>query len=150
MDLVSGKTDQGENLTNLDGIVEVRIFALDFNGSRSETLNETVTIPTLNNGPVIVDAVFVNGSNGLRLWSNASDSDNAISTITIAVYRDLTPLGDPVLERTYWINQSTANITDIIVPGALPSGNYLITAYATDMLGKVSAFSGFQRYTLPV
>lgn len=103
-----------------------------------------------NEPPRIDSLSFENGPNGLRLWSNASDSDDSILSITIVVYRDLTPMGDPVLERTYWFNQSSANITDVIIPGVLPPGDYLLTAYATDLLGKESALSGFQRFTLPV
>jgi len=102
-----------------------------------------------NNPPVIVDAVFVNGANGMRVWVNASDIDNAISTITIAVYANVSPLGNSVFQKVYWVNQSTANITGVILLSNLPAGNYLITTYATDMLGKESASSAFQSFTLP-
>lgn len=100
--------------------------------------------------PVIVDAVFVNGSNGLRFWINASDSKDEISTVTIAVYNDSIPLGSPVLKRTYWVNQTVANVTGVLTLFDLPSGNYFVAAYATDMLGNDSTLSELKRVTLPI
>jgi hypothetical protein len=48
------------------------------------------------------------------------------------------------------MNQSTANISDVISLGALSAGDYLIRAYAVDVLEKESEFRGFYSFSLPV
>lgn len=148
-DLNSGRSLQNENLTNLDGRLIVRVFASDFNGSLSVIHTRTAMIPSANYGPIIVSESIVLSANGMRAWINASDRDDAISRITILIYSNGTPLGSPVIERVYWVNQSTANVTDVIYLATLPDGKYLIISYGTDMRGKDSVFSGFHNFTLP-
>lgn len=109
-----------------------------------------LTMPTMNLAPVMVNEVFVNSQNGMRVWANASDPDDAIYTITVEIYVNSTPLGDPVLVEVYYINQSTANVSDVISLGTLPAGDYLIRAYAVDVLEKESEFQGFYSFSLPV
>lgn len=101
-----------------------------------------------NLAPSVDSFVIMNTANGMMIWVNASDSDSAISSIKVSAYLDATPLGSPMFEKLYWVNKSTANITDVLFLGNLPSGNYVIQTSAIDMLGKESAPSGYQHFTL--
>jgi hypothetical protein len=150
IDFNSGRTTQNESKVNLDGTLLVKVTVQDANGTRSPTLSRNITLPTMNLAPVMVNEVFVNSQNGMRVWANASDSDDAIYTVTVEIYVNNTPLGNPVLVKVYYINQSTANVSDVISLGSLPAGDYLIRAYAVDVLEKESEFQGFYSFALPV
>jgi hypothetical protein len=150
IDFNSGRTVQNESKANLDGPLLVIVTVQDDNGTRSPTLSRNITLPSMNLAPEIVNDVFVNSQNGMRVWANASDPDDAIYTVTVEIYVNHTPLGSPVLVRVYYINQSTANISDVISLGALSAGDYLIRAYAVDVLEKESEFRGFYSFSLPV
>jgi len=150
IDFNSGRTVQNESMVNLDGALLVKVTAQDANGSWSQTLSRNITLPSMNLGPVMVSEVFVNSQNGMRVWANASDPDDAIYTVTVEIYVNSTPLGNPVLVKVYYINQSTANVSDVISLGSLSAGDYLIRAYAVDVLEKESEFQGFYSFALPV
>lgn len=150
IDFNSGRTVQNESMVNLDGALLVKVTVQDANGSRSQTLSRNITLPSMNLGPVMVNEVFVNSQNGMRVWANASDPDDAIYTVTVEIYVNRTPLGNPVLVKVYYINQSTANVSDVISLGSLSAGDYLIRAYAVDVLEKESEFLGFYSFALPV
>jgi len=150
IDFNSGRTVQNESMINLDGTLLVKVTVQDANGSWSQTLSRNITLPTMNLAPVMVNEVFVNSQNGMRVWANASDPDDAIYTVTVEIYVNNTPLGNPVLVKVYYINQSTANVSDVISLGTLPAGDYLIRAYAVDVLEKESEFLGFYGFALPV
>jgi hypothetical protein len=150
IDFNSGRTVQNESMVNLDGALLVKVTAQDANGSWSQTLSRNITLPSMNLGPVMVNEVFVNSPNGMRVWANASDPDDAIYTVTVEIYVNSTPLGNPVLVKVYYINQSTANVSDVISLGSLSAGDYLIRAYAVDVLEKESEFQGFYSFALPV
>jgi len=150
IDFNSGRTVQNESMVNLDGALLVKVTAQDANGSWSQTLSRNITLPSMNLGPVMVHEVFVNSPNGMRVWANASDPDDAIYTVTVEIYVNSTPLGNPVLVKVYYINQSTANVSDVISLGSLSAGDYLIRAYAVDVLEKESEFQGFYSFALPV
>ncbi len=150
IDFNSGRTVQNKSMINLDGALLVKVTVQDDNGSWSQTLSRTITLPSMNLGPVMVNEVFANSQNGMRVWANASDPDDAIFTVTIEIYVNHTPLGNPVLVKVYYINQSTANVSDVISLGSLPAGDYLIRAYAVDVLEKESEFLGFYGFALPV
>ena len=150
IDFNSGRTVQNESMINLDGTLLVKVTVQDANGSWSQTLSRNITLPTMNLAPVMVNEVFVNSQNGMRVWANASDPDDAIYTVTVEIYVNNTPLGNPVLVKVYYINQSTANVSDVISLGSLSAGDYLIRAYAVDVLEKESEFLGFYGFALPV
>jgi hypothetical protein len=150
IDFNSGRTVQNESKANLDGPLLVIVTVQDDNGTRSPTLSRNITLPSMNLAPEIVNEVFVNSQNGMRVWANASDPDDAIYTVTVEIYVNNTPLGSPVIVRVYYMNQSTANISDVISLGALSAGDYLIRAYAVDVLEKESEFRGFYSFSLPV
>jgi len=150
IDFNSGRTVQNKSMTNLDGALLVKVTVQDANGSWSQTLSRNITLPSVNLGPVMVNEVFVNSQNGMRVWANASDPDDAIYTVTVEIYVNSTPLGNPVLVKVYYMNQSTANVSDVISLGTLPAGDYLIRAYAVDVLEKESEFLGFYGFALPV
>jgi hypothetical protein len=150
IDFNSGRTVQNESMINLDGALLVKVTVQDANSSRSPTLFRNITLPSMNLAPVMVNEVFVNSQNGMRVWANASDPDDAIYTVTVEIYVNHTPLGNPVLVKVYYINQSTANVSDVISLGTLPAGDYLIRAYAVDVLEKESEFLGFYGFALPV
>jgi hypothetical protein len=150
IDFNSGRTVQNESMVNLDGALRVRVTVQDANGSMSRTLSRNITLPSMNLGPVMVNEVFVNSQNGVRVWANASDPDDAIYTVTVEIYINRTPLGNPVLVKVYYINQSTANVSDVISLGSLSAGDYLVRAYATDVLERESEFQGFYGFALPV
>jgi len=150
IDFNSGKTVQNESMINLDGALLVMVTVQDASGNRSPTLSRNITLPSMNLGPVMVNEVFLNSQNGMRVWANASDPDDAIYTVTIEIYVNHIPLGNPVLVKVYYINQSTANVSDVISLGTLPAGDYLIRAYAVDVLEKESEFLGFYGFALPV
>jgi len=149
IDFNSGKTVQNESLVNLDGALLVKIAVQDANGTRSPSLSRNITLPSMNLGPVMVNEVFVNSPNGMRIWANASDPDDSIYTVTVEIYVNRTPLGNPLLVKVYYVNQSTANVSDVISLGSLSAGDYLIRAYAVDALGKESEFKGFYSFALP-
>jgi hypothetical protein len=107
--------------------------------------NDRVT----NTAPVINSWSVINSVNGMMIRVNASDMDNDISNVYIAAYANTTQLGSPVFEKVYWVNQSNANITDILILGNLPAGNYIIEAHAVDEAGKESNSSGFREFTVP-
>ena len=150
IDFNSGRTVQNKSMTNLDGALLVKVTVQDANGSWSQTLSRNITLPSMNLGPVMVNEVFVNSQNGMRVWANASDPDDAIYTVTVEIYVNSTPLGNPVLVKVYYMNQSTANVSDVISLGTLPAGDYLIRAYAVDVLEKESEFLGFYGFAIPV
>ena len=150
IDFNSGRTVQNKSMTNLDGALLVKVTVQDAGGNRSPTLSRNITLPTMNLGPVMVNEVFVNSQNGMRVWANASDPDDAIYTVTVEIYVNSTPLGNPVLVKVYYMNQSTANVSDVISLGTLPAGDYLIRAYAVDVLEKESEFLGFYGFAIPV
>lgn len=102
-----------------------------------------------NASPVIDSWSITNSMNGMRIWINASDSDNNISSISIAIFPNASQLGNPVFEKLYWVNLSRANISAVLFLNILPAGDYVIEAHAVDEAGKTSDSSGFLRFTLP-
>ena len=150
IDFNSGRTVQNESMVNLDGALLIKVTVQDANSSRSPTLSRNITLPSMNLAPVMVDEVFVNSQNGMRVWANASDPDDAIYTVTVEIYVNGSTLGNPVFVKVYYINQSTANVSDVISLGSFSTGDYLIRAYAVDVLEKESEFLGFYGFALPV
>jgi len=150
IDFNSGKTVQNESMVNLDGALLVKVTVQDASGNMSPILSRNITLPTMNQAPVMVNEVFVNSQNGMRVWANASDPDDAIYTVTVEIYVNNTPLGNPVFVKAYYINQNIANVSDVISLGSFSTGDYLIRAYAVDVLEKESEFQGFYSFSLPV
>ncbi len=103
--------------------------------------------------PVIDSQAFANGPNGMRAWINASDTDDTISNITVCIFvksQDNTSyMGTPIFTKVYWINETSANITDILNLGDLPPGNYGITSYAIDSFGHTSKSVERVEFALP-
>ncbi len=96
--------------------------------------------------PVIGSYAFVNAPNGMRIWINASDPDDSIVNVTVQVFAKAqgndSYLWPPVLEKIYWVNKSSAAIADVLILGSLPTGDYRISAYATDASGRTSDTAG--------
>jgi hypothetical protein len=103
--------------------------------------------------PVIDSSAFVKNPNGMRVWINATDSDDFIVNVTVHIsvkaQGNNSYLWPPVLEKVYWVNASSVHIADTILLGNLPAGGYRISAFATDTSGRVSDAVGFTEFVLP-
>jgi len=94
--------------------------------------------------PVIDSHAFVNGTNGMRVWVNASDSGDRIVNVTLT-FAQKTEAGNlffwpTIMVKVYWVNHSSAEISDVILLVTLPAGEYRVSAFATDESGNNSTF----------
>ena len=116
--------------------------------TRSDLSNDVLK----THAPVIGSYAFVNESNGMRIWINSSDEVDLIVNVTVQVFAKAqgndSYLWPPVFEKVYWVNQSSAEIADVIILSALPSGDYRISAFATDASGRDSGTIGQVEFKL--
>ncbi len=106
-----------------------------------------------NHRPVIDNYNFLKSSNELTVSVNASDEDDLVRNFTVEISAkaldNKSYQWPPVVVRVYWINQSSAALTEVLSLANLQPGDYRATCYVTDSRGATSSMHPDMEFTIP-